>query len=82
MTAASTIVLEPARSRSLTRSRNRSCCTTLRRQTPGSPRGRQSGPVSELPVDEECITVPSLVGDVQVRIIRPNGADGMLPVIV
>ena len=42
----------------------------------------QSGPVSKLPVDEEWITVPSPVGDVRVRIIRPKGADGMLPVIV
>src|SRR5215468_11812386 len=42
----------------------------------------QSGPVSKLPVDEEWITVPSPAGDVQVRIIRPPGAAGMLPVIV
>jgi acetyl esterase/lipase len=42
----------------------------------------QSGPVSKLPVDEEWITVPSPSGDVRVRIIRPKGADGMLPVIV
>lgn len=42
----------------------------------------QSGPVSKLPVDEEWITVPAQVGDVRVRIIRPQGATGMLPVIV
>jgi acetyl esterase len=42
----------------------------------------QSGPVSKLPVDEEWITVPAQVGDVRVRIIRPHGATGMLPVIV
>jgi len=42
----------------------------------------QSGPVSKLPVDEEWITVQSPAGDVRVRIIRPKGADGMLPVIV
>ena len=42
----------------------------------------QTGPVRKLPVDEEWITVPSPVGDVRVRIIRPKGADGMLPVIV
>src|SRR5919201_6540956 len=42
----------------------------------------QSGPVSKLPVDEEWITVPAQVGDVPVRIIRPQGATGMLPVIV
>jgi acetyl esterase len=42
----------------------------------------QSGPVSKLPVDEEWITVPAPVGDVRVRIIRPPGATGTLPVIV
>ena len=42
----------------------------------------QSGPVGKLPVDEEWITVPSPTGDARVRIIRPQGANGMLPVIV
>src|SRR3712207_4623907 len=42
----------------------------------------QYGPVSKLPVDEEWITVPAQVGDVRVRIIRPQGATGTLPVIV
>lgn len=42
----------------------------------------QSGPVSKLPVDEEWITVPAQVGDARVRIIRPQGATGELPVIV
>ena len=42
----------------------------------------QSGPVSKLPVDEEWITTPSPAGDAHVRIIRPQGATGMLPVIV
>jgi acetyl esterase/lipase len=42
----------------------------------------QSAPVSKLPVDEEWITVPSRAGDVRVRIIKPQGATGMLPVIV
>jgi acetyl esterase len=42
----------------------------------------QSAPVSKLPVDEEWITIPSPAGDVRVRIIRPQGATGMLPVIV
>jgi acetyl esterase len=42
----------------------------------------QSGPVSKAPVDEEWITVPSPAGDVRVRIIRPQGAAGVLPVIV
>jgi acetyl esterase len=42
----------------------------------------QSGPISKLPVDEEWITVPAEVGDARVRIIKPQGATGMLPVIV
>jgi acetyl esterase len=42
----------------------------------------QSAPVSKLPVDEEWITVPAPVGDVRVRIIKPPGATGTLPVIV
>ena len=42
----------------------------------------QSAPVSKLPVDEEWITVPAPVGDARVRIIKPPGATGMLPVIV
>ncbi|MFH8498823.1 alpha/beta hydrolase [Streptomyces coeruleorubidus] len=42
----------------------------------------QSAPVSKLPVDEEWITVPSQAGDVRVRIIKPQGTTGMLPVIV
>jgi acetyl esterase len=42
----------------------------------------QSGPVSKLPVDEEWITVPARVGDARVRIIKPQGATGTLPVIV
>jgi acetyl esterase len=42
----------------------------------------QSAPVSKLPVDEEWIAVPVPVGDVRVRVIKPPGATGMLPVIV
>jgi acetyl esterase len=42
----------------------------------------QSGPVSKLPVDEEWIAVPSPAGEVRVRLIKPQGATGMLPVIV
>jgi hypothetical protein len=38
--------------------------------------------VSKLPVDEEWITVPARVGDARVRLIRPPGATGTLPVIV
>ena len=42
----------------------------------------QSGDVEKLPVDEEWIAVPSPVGDAQVRIIKPVGIQGSLPVIV
>ncbi len=42
----------------------------------------QSGDVEKLPVDEEWIAVPSPVGDAQVRIIKPVGIHGRLPVIV
>jgi acetyl esterase len=39
-------------------------------------------PVSKPPVDEEWITVPSPGGEVRVRLIKPQGATGSLPVIV
>jgi acetyl esterase/lipase len=42
----------------------------------------QSGPVSQPAIDEEWITVPSPAGDARVRIVKPQGASGMLPVIV
>ncbi|MFJ8631084.1 alpha/beta hydrolase [Streptomyces sp. NPDC093568] len=42
----------------------------------------QAAPIDKLPVDEEWITVPAQVGDVRVRIVKPRGATGMLPVIV
>jgi acetyl esterase len=42
----------------------------------------QAAPVDKLPVDEEWITVPAAVGDVRVRIVRPKGLDGPLPVVV
>jgi acetyl esterase len=42
----------------------------------------QSGPVSKPAVDEEWIPVPSPAGDVGVRLIRPRGVIGTLPVIV
>ena len=42
----------------------------------------QAEPAGELPVDEEWITVPAAVGDVHVRIVRPQGASGTLPVVV
>jgi acetyl esterase/lipase len=42
----------------------------------------QSGTVEKLPVEEEWITVPASVGDAKVRIIKPTGVDGLLPIIV
>jgi acetyl esterase len=42
----------------------------------------QSAPVSKPAVDEEWITVASPAGDVRVRLIKPQGATGMLPVIL
>jgi AAA ATPase domain len=42
----------------------------------------QSGPVDKLPVDQAWITVPASVGDVRVRILKPQSATGPLPVIL
>jgi acetyl esterase len=42
----------------------------------------QAAPIEKLPVDERWITVPADVGDVRVRIVRPTGAEGTLPVIL
>jgi acetyl esterase len=42
----------------------------------------QAPPIDKLPIDEEWITVPSSFGDARVRLIKPQGADGILPVIV
>ena len=42
----------------------------------------QAAPIDKLPVDEEWITVPADVGDARVRLIRPQGATGELPVIL
>jgi acetyl esterase len=39
-------------------------------------------PVEKLPIDEEWITVPSRLCDARVRLIKPRGAAGSLPVIV
>ena len=42
----------------------------------------QAGPVEKLPIDEEWITVPAVVGDARVRVVKPQGAQGILPVIL
>jgi acetyl esterase len=42
----------------------------------------QSEPIDKLPVEERWVIVPAEVGDVRVRIVRPPGAEGTLPVIL
>src|SRR5829696_938065 len=42
----------------------------------------QAAPIDKLPVDERWIAVAADVGDVQVRVVRPAGAEGTLPVIL
>lgn len=42
----------------------------------------QSAPISMPDVDESWVTLSSAFGDFEVRILRPQGATGLLPVIV
>ncbi|GAA2207525.1 hypothetical protein GCM10009850_029830 [Nonomuraea monospora] len=42
----------------------------------------QSGPVAKPAVDEKWIVVPAVAGDVRVRLVRPAGATGVLPVVL
>ncbi|MEV1243909.1 alpha/beta hydrolase [Nonomuraea sp. NPDC050022] len=42
----------------------------------------QAAPIDKLDVEEKWITVPAEVGDVRVRIIKPPGATGALPVVL
>jgi acetyl esterase/lipase len=42
----------------------------------------QAAPIEKLPVDEEWITVPAPEGEVRVRIVKPRGTAGLLPVVV
>src|SRR5215475_3984026 len=83
MTTASPVVLEPAAQQV---AEAFSKPPFLYEMTPADARkvleDAQSGPVSKLPVDEEWITVPAQVGDARVRIVRPQGTTGTLPVIV
>lgn len=83
MTQASTIVLEPAAQQVADAF---SKPPFLYQLAPADARkvldDAQAAPVSKLPVDEEWITVPAPVGDVRVRIVKPQGATGMLPVVV
>jgi acetyl esterase len=42
----------------------------------------QAAPIDKLPVDEQWVTVPAAVGDVRVRIVRPQGATEALPAVL
>jgi acetyl esterase/lipase len=42
----------------------------------------QAAPIDKPNVDDKWITVPAAVGDVQVRIVKPAGATGVLPAIL
>ncbi len=42
----------------------------------------QAAPIDKLPIEDHWITVPTDVGEVDVRIVRPPGAEGTLPVIL
>ncbi|WP_435232262.1 alpha/beta hydrolase [Streptomyces althioticus] len=42
----------------------------------------QAAPLDQPDVDEEWVTVPADVGDVRVRIVRPPGSTGPLPVVL
>jgi acetyl esterase/lipase len=42
----------------------------------------QAAPIDKLDVDEEWVTVPAKVGDARVRLVRPKGETGTLPVVL
>ena len=42
----------------------------------------QAAPIEKLPVDDEWVTVPVVVGDVRVRLVRPAGSTGSLPAVL
>ncbi len=42
----------------------------------------QAAPIEKLDVDEKWITVPAEVGDVEVRMVKPVGATGVLPAVL
>ena len=42
----------------------------------------QAAPIAKPDIDETWITVPAEVGDVPVRIVKPLGATGPLPVVL
>jgi acetyl esterase len=81
--ASSTIVLEPAAQQVADAF---SKPPFLFQMTPADARkvldDAQAAPMEKLPADEEWITVPASAGDVRVRVVKPQGATGMLPVVV
>ena len=84
MTAPSPIVLEPAAQKVADAF---SKPPFIYQQTPAEARkiledAQSSVPVSKPAVDEEWITIPSPAGEVRVRVLKPQGATGLLPVIV
>jgi len=83
MTVASQVVLEPAAQQVADAF---SKPPFLYDMTPADARkvldDAQAAPVSKPSVDEEWIAVPSPAGAVRVRIVKPQGATGTLPVIV
>ena len=42
----------------------------------------QAGPVEAPAIDEQWVTVAAAVGDVRVRVVRPQGVTGTLPVVL
>ena len=79
--ATRTLVLEPASQRFVDAT---SRPPFLYELTPGDARkvldDVQAEPIEKLRVEETWITVPAEVGEVSVRIVRPPGATGTLPV--
>ncbi len=79
--ATQTVVLEPASQRFVDAT---STPPFLYELTPAEARkvldDVQAEPIEKLRADETWITVPAEVGDVRVRIVRPPGATGTLPV--
>src|SRR5215469_4395518 len=84
MTAGSAVVLEPAAQQVADAF---SKPPFIYEKSPAAARkiledAQSSVQVTKPAVDEEWITVPSPAGEARVRIIRPQGATGMLPVIL
>jgi len=82
-TTVAPVVLEPASQAFVDATANPPFLYEL---TPGEARAVlddvQSAPIEKLPVEDRWTTVPAEVGDVRVRIVRPPGAAGALPVIL